>query len=120
MTASLIDTSLLIELLKEEMTSLDENRIRAEGPSISIITFAELCRYFNAAGKGKEWNEIRAAIAQYHVYPLTPAVAERAAGFCSKLSLADSIIYATAQENGMTLFTRDGDFHGLKNAIVLK
>lgn len=58
-----------------------------------------------------------ALMQQSTVVDLDAALALRAAalGVRHKLPLADSIVYATAQATGATLWTQDADFEGLAN-----
>lgn len=55
------------------------------------------------------------------ILPLTKEIAENAAdiSYNSKLPAIDAMIYASAQMNKLTLFTRDNDFRGLPNVIIL-
>ena len=52
--------------------------------------------------------------------PVSAQIAEKAAKISSnnKIPAIDSIIYLTAIENNLTLFTTDNDFRGMPNAIV--
>lgn len=53
---------------------------------------------------------------------MTAAICERAGRLAvtARLHLADSVIYATAQEHSLTLVTRDNGFKGLKDTVVLR
>lgn len=55
------------------------------------------------------------------IIPLTKEIAENAAIVAheSKLPAIDAMIYTSAQMNNLTLLTRDNDFRGLNNVIVL-
>ena len=62
-----------------------------------------------------------AVMQQGRVVSLDAALALLAAtlGARHKLPLADSIIYATAQQGGALLWTQDADFEGLENVRYL-
>ena len=59
--------------------------------------------------------QITAVMQQSRIIDLDAALALRAAklGLAHRLPLADSIIYATAQAHGATLWTQDTDFQNL-------
>jgi len=55
------------------------------------------------------------------ILPVTDKIAEKAAEISieKEIPSMDSIIYATALENNLSLITLDNDFRGLPNAIIL-
>ncbi len=119
MKENLIDSTIVIAFLKQELSGEAKRLLEGSESRISMISFAEVARFFHLAGKGREWNEIKAALAEFEVLPLSKETCELASKLAvnSGLALADSLIYATALENGLPLVTRDGDFGGLKHAI---
>ena len=88
-------------------------------PSITITeVFKHVLRQ-----RGEEAALVVAAhMNQGRVVPLHADLAMEAArlGVTHKLPLADSIIYATAQQHRATLWTQDGDFEGLPGVRYLK
>lgn len=62
-----------------------------------------------------------AAMQQSDVIDLDPSLSLLAAGVAIEhsLPLADSIIYATAQSFGATVWTQDSDFKGLPNVALI-
>lgn len=111
MSDVLIDTSIVIALLRKELSREGVESLLGRRASISIITFCEACRYFHLAGKARQWNDYRAELAGLEVIPLTQEISENAARLAvnKHLALADSIIYATAREKKLILVTRDAD-----------
>jgi len=55
------------------------------------------------------------------ILPVTDKIAEMAAEISieKEIPSIDSIIYATALENNLSLITLDNDFRGLPNAVIL-
>ena len=122
MTELLIDTSVLIALLKDELQEDTERFLFSQKASISVITYVETCRFFALAGKIKEWDDTRARFSDFELLPVTRQIGEMAAKNAveNRLALADSVIYATAQAHGLTLATKDKEFKGLKNVLIVK
>jgi len=117
----LLDTSVIISILQKKLTEPKLQAVRTDNAAISIITFVEVCRFFHHAGRMREWEEVKATLANYPALPITAEVGERAAEASAKkgLSLADSIIYATAVTDGRTLVTRDNEFRKLPNIVLI-
>jgi predicted nucleic acid-binding protein len=120
MTEKLFDTSVLVSFLQGGLDEVLEQELTRIDSSISVITLAELCRFYYLAGKGREWEQVKGKISQYNVLPVTNGVIDAAGKVASRLPLADSLIYATALEHGLTLVTRDSDFKGLPGVQVIK
>ncbi len=81
-------------------------------PSITLLEVFK--RISQQRGEGVAL-QYAALMQQGRVVVLTAALATQAAhlGIRHKLPLADSIIYATAQEAGALVWTQDADFDGL-------
>ncbi|MDO8556489.1 MAG: PIN domain-containing protein [Nanoarchaeota archaeon] len=47
--------------------------------------------------------------------PVDETIIRKAFSYTKKLAMADAIIYASAQQKGFPLLTRDNDFRGLPN-----
>jgi predicted nucleic acid-binding protein len=73
--------------------------------SISIITWIEVM----CGTDSSDERTTRRALLAYHVFPLTPAIAERVFILRKerRLKLPDAIILATAQASGLLLITRN-------------
>lgn len=121
MTGRLIDSSTVISLLKGTLPTEWRAKIRDDLHAISILTYFEVCRYYGLAGKTRELEDVRPILMEFNILPLSRAVCEAAAAprIAQRLASVDSLIYATAQENGLELVTRDKDFKGLPGAIVV-
>lgn len=89
-----------------------ENTEKLLVPSITLLEVFK--RISQQRGEGVAL-QYAALMQQGSVAVLTAALATRAAllGIRHKLPLADSIIYATAQEAGAVVWTQDADFDGL-------
>ncbi len=120
MKGFLIDTSVIISLLKDELGKEYEDFVLSKNSSISIITFLETARFYRLAGLKNKWPEAKKELEKFEILQLTQSIAENAAAYAGKLSIADSIIYATAYEHKLTVVTKDKDFKGLQDAVVLK
>ena len=81
-------------------------------PSLSLV---EVFRWILRQSGQDDAIRMTAVMYQGNVVDLDAALALRAAkvGHEHRLPLADSVIYATAQSHGATLWTQDGDFDGL-------
>ncbi len=122
MKENLIDSTVVVAFLKKELSGEAKRQLEESESHISIISFAEVARFFHLAGKSRDWNVVKAALAEeFDVLGLSKRTCELAAAVAVKtgLALADSLIYATALENGLPLVSRDGDFKGLKHAVIV-
>lgn len=122
-TEYLFDTNVIIDFLRKKLSEETKELLRAGGPpSISIITFIETCKYFMLAGKSSQWEKIKGELEGFRILAIGTTTGELAARLSAKngLSLADSIIYATAISNGLMLATLDNEFRNKKGTIILK
>jgi predicted nucleic acid-binding protein len=102
---AVIDTNILIDYLigsskaKEELDSFDELHI-------SLITWMEI---LVGAAEGEEESEIREFLRRFRVQPVDEGIAQRAVDIRrrDKIRLPDAIIWATAQQLGALLVTRN-------------
>ena len=102
---AVVDTNILIDYLsgsnkaKEELDAFDELYI-------SLITWMEI---LVGAAERKEEEEIREFLRRFRVHPVDEGVAERAVSIRRehKIRLPDAIIWATAQQLGILLVTRN-------------
>jgi predicted nucleic acid-binding protein len=89
-----------------------------EGTSALVVPSITLLEVFKCISRQRDETTALKYIAvmqQGHVIALDATLALRAAtlGLRHKLPLADSIIYATAQQARATVWTQDSDFEGL-------
>ena len=95
-----------------------------EAPDSLVVPSITLLEVFKKIalqrGEGVALQHV-AVMQQGRVVSLDAALALLAAtlGARHKLPLADSIIYATAQQGGALLWTQDADFEGLENVRYL-
>ena len=102
---AVVDTNILIDYLngspkaKRELDSFEELYV-------SLITWMEI---LVGATEGEEESEIREFLRRFRVQPVDEGIAERAVAIrrMEKLRLPDAIIWATAQQLGMILITRN-------------
>lgn len=102
---AVLDTNILIDYLngsgkaKRELESFEELYI-------SLITWMEILA---GAAEGDEESEIREFLRRFRVHAVDEGVAERAVDIRrrEKLRLPDAIIWATAQQLGALLVTRN-------------
>ncbi len=102
---AVVDTNILIDYLngsnkaRRELDSFDEIYI-------SLITWMEI---LVGVAEEAEESEIREFLRRFHVHPVDEGVAERAVGIrrTQNLRLPDAIIWATAQQLGILLVTRN-------------
>lgn len=102
---AVVDTNILIDYLngsekaRRELDSFEELYV-------SIITWMEI---LVGAAEGEEESEIREFLRRFQVYGIEEGVAERAVDIRrrEKLRLPDAIIWATAQQLGALLVTRN-------------
>ena len=102
---AVVDTNILIDYLsgsekaKQELDSFEELYI-------SVITWMEILA---GAQEGEEESEIREFLRRFRVHLVDAGVAERAVEIRrrEKIRLPDAIIWATAQQLGVLLVTRN-------------
>ena len=102
---AVIDTNILIDYLsgsekaKQELDAFEELYI-------SLITWMEI---LVGANEGDEESTIREFLRRFRVHPVDEGVAERAVDIRrrEKIRLPDAIIWATAQQLGALLVTRN-------------
>jgi len=102
---AVVDTNILIDYLngstkaRRELESFDEL-------FISIITWMEI---LVGASEGDEESEVREFLRRFRVHPIDEGIAERAVDIRrhEKMRLPDAIIWATAQQLGILLVTRN-------------
>ena len=80
----------------------------------SIVVFEVGRRIWQQRGETAA-NQAMAALKQFPVVALNELIATRAVAVAMqhRLAMADSVIYATAESLGATLWTQDRDFEGL-------
>ena len=98
------DSTILIDALNGYQAARTLIR-RTNRPLISVVTWIEVL----AGTDADEEIAIRAFLLRFHVVELTPDIQERSVLIRrgSRLKLADTIIFATAQMRGVTLVTRN-------------
>jgi predicted nucleic acid-binding protein len=102
---AVVDTNILIDYLngstkaKQELASFEELYV-------SLITWMEVVV---GAAEGEEESEIREFLRRFRVVSVDEGIAERAVAIRrkEKLRLPDAIIWATAQQLGIILVTRN-------------
>lgn len=99
------DTTILIDYLNGSRRARDE-LARFEELTISLITWMEV---LIGARDAEEESEIRKFLGRFRVHPVDSAVAERAVDIRRGrgIRLPDAIIWATAQQLGLILLTRN-------------
>lgn len=87
-------------------------------PAIVLLEVYRRTLQADSAGRAAEFANV---LAQGRLVPLDRALALAAGqiGVQMRLALADSIIYATTQAFGATLWTQDRDFEGLPGVRYL-
>ncbi|MDP1695639.1 MAG: PIN domain-containing protein [archaeon] len=117
-----IDSSVWVAYITKKLFS---DVVDTEGNlAISVLSIFEIKRKLLREGLSEHEIESILLLVKNRcsfIFPVTLELAEKAAGIAQKNNLAtvDSIIYTTAMEEGMQLFTSDNDFRGLKGAVVL-
>ena len=104
----LLDTSIIVDLLRGKPAAVNYVQGRKERPHLSVVSVAEL-----RAGQRSinEARRIDAIIASYSLHDVTLEIAERAGGFLKtyrkshRLDMADVLVAATATEHGLKLAT---------------
>lgn len=108
---AVVDTNILIDYLngsqeaKHELDAFD-------AIYISLVSWMEI---LVGAREGDEESEIRQFLRRFRIHPVDEGVAERAVEIRhrDKIRLPDAIIWATAQQLGLLLVTRNArDFPG--------
>ncbi len=84
---------------------------------VSTISLYEIARYTLRVAGEAATEQLLAFLHLHAITPVTPEIAILAAtlGTRHKLAMADSLIYATAQNRNATLWTQDVNFEGLPN-----
>lgn len=104
----LLDTSIIVDLLRGKPAAVNYVQGRKERPHLSVVSIAEL-----RAGQRStdEARRIDGIITTYALHDVTPEIAERAGSFLKlyrrshRLDMADVLIAATAAEHGLQLAT---------------
>ena len=114
---NVVDSSAWLEYFAEgpnaeEFAAAIEDTAQLVVPSVTLL---EVCKRFLQQRGEDDALQAVGVMQQGEVVELTAELALDAAelGFRRGLALADSIIYATAQAYGATLWTQDDDFEGL-------
>ncbi len=121
---NLVDSSGWIELFTEGPNAehfagpIDD----VEGLIVPTICLTEVFRFILREDTEGSALQAVAAMQQGKVVDLDPSLSLLAAtvGLQHSLPLADSIIYATAQSVGATVWTEDADFEGLPDVEFIK
>lgn len=118
----MIDSSALISYCKEENDSAMHRIMLERSPCIPMPAYAEVARYFKGNYAPDKWELVRGDLQKFRLLPLTASICERASELGKKYQLAmmDSLICASAVENGLELLTRDADLKGKKGVIYVK
>ena len=116
MTDIFFDTNIIIDALARRPQALAELR-RASRPWISRMTWIEVMAGVPAPGR----LETEQYLAHYSIKELTPEIARRAADIRfnrRSLRLPDAVIFASAQDQGAILVTRNSkDFPAVMPGI---
>ena len=99
------DTNIIIDALARRQQALDELR-RASRPWISRVTWIEVLAGVPAPAR----SETERYLQNYSIRELSPEIARRAADLRfnrRSLKLPDAVIFASAQEHGAVLVTRN-------------
>lgn len=119
----LVDSSGWIEYLADRRRA-DDFAQYIEGDEPLIVSAIEVYEIYKVIRR--DFSEERAleavsALNRATIIPVDDVLALEAADISLALDLpmAGSLIYATAQRHGATIVTRDSDFDGLADAIVI-
>ena len=116
MTEIFFDTNIIIDALAKRPQALAELR-RASRPWISRVTWIEILAGVPAPAQ----IETEHYLANYSIKELTPEIARRAADMRfnrRSLKLPDAVIFASAQDQGAILVTRNAkDFPAVMPGI---
>lgn len=104
-TAILLDTNILIDVLRGEQVALAWLAAQQQQPSISVITWIEVL----VGCRGDETSAVEAWLACFPRLQLDDAIAREAVRLRQGqgLKVPDAIILATAACHGLTLATRN-------------
>lgn len=107
MKRAVFDSDVVIDYLQNEQRASDA-MAEYDERLISRVTWIEVLVRATAAAEDAR---IRGVLQRFQIIEITPTVAERALDLrrshTPKLKLPDAIIYATAQEEGCSLVTRN-------------
>ena len=105
MTDIYFDTNIIVDALARRPEALAELR-RAQRPWISRVTWIEVLSGVPAPAR----QETEKYLSHYSIREWSPEIARRAADLCfhkRSLKLPDAVIFASAQEHGAILVTRN-------------
>ncbi len=108
---AVVDTNILIDYLNGSQDARNELDF-FDAVHISLISWMEV---LIGAAEGDEESEVREFLRRFRVHPVDEGIAERAVEIRrrDKIRLPDAIIWATAQQLGLLLVTRNTrDFPG--------
>jgi toxin FitB len=121
---NVVDTSGWIELLVDGPNADSFERVIADTENLLVpsVCLLEVVKYLTRSLSRTEALQTAGQMRRARVVDLDAELAIVAArlGLKHNLPLADSIIYATAQAAGATLFTQDEDFKGLPGVKYMK
>lgn len=102
---AVVDTNILIDYLNGSTKARGE-LARFETIFISLISWMEI---LIGTAEGDEETQVRAFLGGFQIYPVDEGVAERAVEIRrrEKIRLPDAVIWATAQQLGLLLVTRN-------------
>ena len=122
MTEILADTSILIDYLEDKLAAASEEALANTLPAISIITYFEIHKFFLKVGRASDWQQAKKKLESYAIIELNMAICDEAArcAMAYNLSMADSLIYASAKLHKLKLATSDKDHKNLPEVIYLK
>jgi predicted nucleic acid-binding protein len=102
---AVVDTNILIDYLNGSPKAKHELDA-FETIYISLVSWMEI---LVGAGEGEEETAIREFLRRFRIHPVDEGVAERAVSIRrkAKMRLPDAIIWATAQQLGLLLVTRN-------------
>ena len=113
---AVFDSDILIDLLQGHPRAAEAWHACTRR-QISVISTVEL---LSGADNGEEREMCRKLFDGFQVLPITPAIAERAAGLrrTHRLKLPDAVIWASALEHGSVLLTRNAKAFPTNDATV--
>lgn len=113
---------MLIDFLERRATDEAKGLLASHPNSISMITYYEVCHHFLKIGRSKELDFVKQKLSSFRMHPISYEICEEAARISNsnKLSVADSLILATAKVHDLSLATRDSDLKGKPGVIFLK
>ncbi len=114
----LVDTNVLVYHLGGQADAT--NALQDREVHISFVTEIEL--QSKATLTPSDLANIRAAVANYHISDVNPAIKRSAAELRRRhaLKLADALVAATALHLGLPLLTADGGFERLKGEMEIR